>query len=124
MNPLLKQFVTSLRTAYDQMGKEHSKLAWAMLTGLNGPGERPEAERIKRATAGIIRWVVFGKAYLADAIVTREDTFEYVFVRQQLDPKDHFTHHAKEAFKALGLEWDKINDLNREAREKEQCGKN
>lgn len=88
---------------------------WHVLGAIRGPDHDPysgHTERVKRATTGLIRYAAFGDgASYHGAVVTRRDNDEYLDLRNNLRDKygDHFGAHTESAFRALGLDYRKIN---------------
>ena len=47
-----------------------------------------------------------------------EDTKEFAEYRRERIPYDHFGQHARDAFHALGLSWDRVNTFKVKAKKK------
>lgn len=111
-------------------GEEKSKL-WNVLSALRGPDETGirdvPAYDVKRMTTSVIREAVLGGAYTraANAVgcyaSVDPDGFNFGNRRVEIMPEwevkwedmrrpHHFLTHVRDAFKALGLSWDKDNE--------------
>ncbi len=88
---------------------------WSVITATRGPDQKtanPNAFCVKLATTGLIRVTAFPRAVigggLGDSIVA--DTNEHLATRLALEPAhSHFCNHARSAFDALGLSWERVN---------------
>lgn len=100
-----------------------SRGLWNVLTTLRGPDN--EIELVKLATTGLVRKCLFGDRAIrpydeqgtligpGGCVYPATDKAEYVELRKSLE-LNHFVTHGKMAFKALGLEWDKLNTFEAE----------
>lgn len=106
------------------------KCLWNVLTALRGPDledvGKLNMRAVKHATTGVIRWHVLGPnagRFVNDdeAGVQHEkygclygpDSAAHLEVRKSLAGKSnlfHFFRHARDAFEALGLKWDAVNE--------------
>ena len=86
----------------------NSEQLWWILSALRGPDSGEYS--VKYATTAVIRAKMGILVINPSCDVADEDTKENVTIRLTL-PNDHFGGHARQAFKALGLKWDKVNQL-------------
>lgn len=102
------------------------KFLWDVVTALRGPDLGTRA--VKDATTGVIRWHVFGpsagvtRINLNDTEVAQHekygclygpDSVAHLEVRKSLISETdmhHFRQHASDAFEALGLKWNAVNE--------------
>ncbi|MFI5355197.1 MAG: hypothetical protein ACHQX0_06260 [Desulfobaccales bacterium] len=98
---------------------------WDILSALRGPDDGNED--LKVATTAVIRYTVFGPGLRDMGMVCLPDSGASLRTRQSFNEfgqafdKDgqvinpnrfeniHFFGHARRAFKALGLDWDRVN---------------
>lgn len=101
---------------------------WAILTALRGPDKDylttqdsrdpnrfyPELIEVKAATTLLVRARVFGINHRVVTIYSAPrflgDNQELLGIRNNLN-FDHFTEHARVAFKSLGLKWEEVNSI-------------
>lgn len=98
-----------------------SKNLYDILTGLRGPDINDKDFYVyKDATTAVLRMAVCKKSGTnfdggGFQGVRSYDTLEKVETRKKmrnLIGSSHFVTHAYDAFKALGLKWDVLNDIN------------
>ena len=85
---------------------------WSILTALRGPDWNKFES--KSAVTGLIRGrlgleVIISKKNIQFMTITRVDNNGSVKIRKRLE-KGHYQYHAKEAFKALDLKWNEVNE--------------
>lgn len=106
---MLKELRTFFRTADD---KETAKL-WDVLSALRGP-DRPEQYIYKAATTGVIRqFVLPPRSSRRCGLTVVGDDQSSVERRAKLTNarvRAHFYSHVRDAFDALGLKWDQVNE--------------
>lgn len=91
---------------------EDKKEVWDILSALRGPDD-DDLEK-KLATTAILRAKVFpnGREWLETHVADIMDDCRGFVSRRLSLPKtelEHFVEHARMAFRALGLKWDKEN---------------
>lgn len=92
------------------MHSEGSKL-WCVLTALRGPDNNDDG--IKRATTAVIRRKVGIREDNSGRAIVNTDSSEYKNTRARLASwfvSSHFLEHAQNAFSALGLKWNEVNE--------------
>lgn len=89
-------------------GDRESYCLWHVLSALRGPDDGDDY--IKRATTAVIRQAIGMKNDTVPALV-REDSSTSKTKRVEMDDGsyNHFKCHAISAFRALGLDWDRVN---------------
>lgn len=104
----------AIKEVLERNDRESEKLWW-ILTALRGPDSENYDD--KKATTSIIRTKAFGYLDHTLAEFSPEDCESDLKTRIALaneGPNQHFTFHVKEAFIALNLSWNSINDLKEE----------
>jgi hypothetical protein len=98
---------------------QRSKL-WDILTALRGPDCMKDNHRIKLATTSVIRSAALGKdssmrEYADFSQLDTAANAEFRLMEAHLiEDSYHFFNHARRAFIALGLKWEKPNDVSKE----------
>lgn len=115
ISPKLKRLLYRIDTVLAEASDDSIKL-WDILTALRGPDAL--GSLTKNATTAVIRATAFPRTYnskqegepFGGAILAtfKKDQSGNVAIRQGIDG-GHFRSHAKYAFHALGLDWDKVN---------------
>jgi hypothetical protein len=85
---------------------------WDVMTALRGPDDQDW--QVKNATTAVIRDTLMrGNTHLW--YTSFPDLPDFVEVRrgEEMSSEPHFYCHAQSAFRALGLEWDKLNKQKR-----------
>lgn len=115
-----KSYRVMLEMIVDFMNKadeDDSRKLWDVLTALRGPDS--DALKLKDATTAVVRHKL--GLLSRGNFITAKDSPEAAAHRNESMPREnryggyylrdynHFSHHAYQAFKALGLEWNKEN---------------
>lgn len=126
VNDVLGLLVKSINTSVD------GKLIWNVVSALRGPdrnlivdgGERDMTD-VKDATTCVLRYALGlnygirnGRFVGSYWFSVHEDTKEFAEYRRERIPYDHFGLHARDAFRALGLSWDRVNTFKVKAKKK------
>src|SRR5574340_78414 len=84
---------------------------WSVLTALRGPDIDPGGnEEDKLSTTAVIRQAAFPRiAGVSGALFVSDSAGRAARRRVGGFPSSHFEGHVRNAFKALGLDWDKNN---------------
>jgi hypothetical protein len=122
MKPELRKVLNTIDNYLATGDQGDSRALWNILSALRGPDKLyPEVNKyylsVKDVTTSVIRAAAFPKTA---ALSHRDggrvrasmmpDDFKYARVRTDRDfPSDHFTGHARSAFRALGLDWNNQN---------------
>jgi hypothetical protein len=86
---------------------------WHILTALRGPDYLEDGDKgeVKGATTEVIRHFAVGDSNCeCIGSLSGKDNAKKAGLRKQLANTDHFWAHAKLAFVALGLKWEKKNE--------------
>lgn len=108
-----KKFITDLRRNFREADDKGRKEMWDILTALRGPDNENSQE--KSATTAVIRYMLLGeKTYktISKLALVHPDSKEKADYRYNYKKGilGHFGIHAVEAFTALGLKWDEVNE--------------
>lgn len=113
MKRTTRQFIRGLRKTFREIDTQGRQEIWDILTGLRGPDYDINSYIDKRATTAVIRNEVFGIKNLMDVPAdVAGDCDSSVKTRSfsSFGGYHHFKTHATQAFKALGLKWDEVNE--------------
>jgi hypothetical protein len=118
------EMLLNIRNFLRQAPTEEMYKLWAVLTALRGPDFHHMAEyKFKRSTTAVIRKALLGVDDLPGIpAVIASDSWDGLDARKRLEDESamgdatgnfippHFVQHAKNAFRALGLNWYEYND--------------
>lgn len=113
MKRTTRQFIRGLRKTFRETDKQGRNEIWDILTGLRGPDYNEDWPfKDKRATTAVIRNEVLGIKNLIDVPVdVNIDSNDRAVHRIDASFNGyHFQNHARRAFRALGLKWNKVNE--------------
>lgn len=106
----VRSILSSINATLEQ-GGDSARILWDILTGLRGPDDGSFDS--KDATTSVIRGTVFSKQAMrqtgAAMLHPDEESDYHTKARVGRMNQTHFVQHAKNAFKALGLNWDSSN---------------
>jgi hypothetical protein len=97
--------------------RNEARKLWNVLSALRGPDSTDFY--LKNCTTEVIRHRLLGKrgGELCPSLVSPDDEKKRDRRRdmfQKFSQFDHFQRHARDAFKDMGMEWDKLNPGERE----------
>lgn len=110
---LLDQLVEFL----NRRDQDAQKLWW-VLSSLRGPDDISTPGDVKYATTSVLRYEIGLRGGAGNGIIVNEDDENFAKLRQtrynsqennRFFEEHHFLLHVREAFDALGLEWNKKN---------------
>lgn len=107
-----EEMLNNLRTFFRDATIPECEKLWDVLTALRGPDYvGGDESQIKSATTSVIREKVFTeRSRVHEFAIILKDEEDYILVRKTLPHHDdHFVHHARRAFRALGMRWDELN---------------
>jgi hypothetical protein len=111
MKRTTRQFIRGLRKTFRETDKKGREEIWDILTALRGPDDGSSTS--KNAATCVIRYNVFGKkAMHGFPAMIHNDSQLDLNNRKTMAGSYHFKSHAENAFKALGLNWNEVNEVN------------
>lgn len=112
MKRTTRQFIRGLRKTFRETDASGRQEIWDILTGLRGPDYNDNNYNDKRATTAVVRNEVLGIKNLAGILVdVFKDSDDRATHRVKSSFDSHrFKMHAQNAFKALGLKWNEVNE--------------
>lgn len=120
MQPITKRILEDIATSLSGSFTPEGGELWDILTALRGPDNHDVL--LKEATTAVIRWKLGlpanSKGNNVGGATVNEDNSGFAELRRGIvagiySPDKplqfHFIHHARAAFQALGMSWDRVN---------------